>query len=201
MHKTGIGTEKSRLRQMLQQRLREHSPEQRSEMSKKACAALIRTPAFRDSAVIMMYLPMPHEVDTSTAILQAWNLGRTVVVPKISWTQRHMIPVQINSLETGFSTEAHGLRNPVTGLPMPLEEIGVVVTPGLGFDRSGNRLGRGGAYYDRFFDSPGLKAVRCGFAFADQLLDSVPTTENDRSLDMLVTDKEILYFKPSPEVK
>ena len=201
MHKTDIGTEKSRLRQMVQLRLRQYSPEQRNEMSRRACAALANTSQFNDSAVIMMYLPLPHEVDTSTAILHAWQLGKTVVVPKISWTQRHMIPVQINSLETGFSTEVHGLRNPVTGVPIPLEEIGMVVAPGLGFDRSGNRLGRGGAYYDRFFDSPGLEAVRCGIAFASQLLDSVPVTENDRSLDMLVTDEEVLYFKPSPEVK
>jgi 5-formyltetrahydrofolate cyclo-ligase len=201
MHKTDIGMEKKRLRQLLQARLRECPADERNEKSRKACAALVRTPQFRDSAVIMMYLPLPHEVDTTSAILQAWKLGKTVVVPKISWTQRHMMPVQINSLETGFSTEVHGLRNPVTGVPIPLEEIGLVVAPGLGFDRSGDRLGRGGAYYDRFFDSRSLSAVRCGLAFAQQVIDSVPTTEHDRCLNMLVTDEEVIYFTLSAEVK
>ncbi len=201
MHRIDIGMEKRQLRQQLQIALRESPADRRSELSRKACSNLISTPEFRDSAVIMMYLPLPNEVDTSSAILHAWKLGKTVVVPKISWTQRHMMPVQINSLETGFSTEVHGLRNPVTGVPIPLEEIGLVVAPGLGFDRSGNRLGRGGAYYDRFFSSPSLSAVRCGFAFSQQVLDYIPTTEHDRSLNMLVTDQEVLYFTTPTEVK
>jgi len=117
-----------------------------------------------------------------------------VAVPKISWQQRHMIPVQINSLETGFSTEVADLRNPVTGTPMPFEEIDLVVTPALGFDRKGNRLGRGGSYYDRFFANEELKASRCGFAFAEQLVESVPVTPADKPVDFLVTDEEVVYF-------
>jgi 5-formyltetrahydrofolate cyclo-ligase len=142
----------------------------------------------------MMYLSLPHELDTSEAILCAWQLGKTVVVPKVSWQQRHMIPVQINSLETGFSEEVGGLRNPVTGAPVPFEDIDLVVAPGLGFDRRGNRLGRGGSYYDRFFANKELKAPKCGFAFAEQVLESVPVTDNDVPVDFLVTDEEVLYF-------
>ena len=74
------------------------------------------------------------------------------------------------------------------------EEIDMVVTPALGFDRKGNRLGRGGSYYDRFFANPVLKASRCGFAFSEQLVDSVPVTEHDEPVDLLVTDEEIIYF-------
>lgn len=142
----------------------------------------------------MMYLSLPHEVDTSEAILHAWQLDKVVVVPKVSWQQRHMIPVQINSLETGISTEASGMRNPIAGVPIPFEEIDLVVTPALGFDRKGNRLGRGGSYYDRFFANVELKAPRCGFAFAEQFVDSIPVTDHDEPVDFLVTDEEIIYF-------
>jgi 5-formyltetrahydrofolate cyclo-ligase len=201
MHNTDIATEKKLLRQRLQAALRVLSPDQRADKSRKACANLVRTPAFQDAAVIMIYLPLSTEVDTSAAILRAWKLGKTVVVPKISWTQRHMMPVVISSLDTGFSTDVHGLKNPLTGMPIPLEEIGLIVTPGLGFDRAGNRLGRGGAYYDRFFDSRGLTATRCGFAFHQQLVDSVPVTGSDRPLNMLVTDEEVISFNPLTEVR
>ena len=78
---------------------------------------------------------------------------------------------------------------------MPLEEIDLVVTPGLGFDRKGNRLGRGGSYYDRFFANEQLKASRCGFAFAEQLVDSVPVTSTDIPMDFLVTDEEVITFR------
>jgi 5-formyltetrahydrofolate cyclo-ligase len=142
----------------------------------------------------MLYLSLPHEVDTSEAILCAWQFGKIVAVPKISWQQRHMIPVQIDSLETGFSSDVAGLRNPITGVPIPISELDLVVTPALGFDRKGNRLGRGGAFYDRFFVNNELKASRCGFAFSEQLVGSIPVTECDEPVDFLVTDEEIIYF-------
>ena len=188
--------DKERLRVKLQKCLLEMSEEKRSEKSQKACQNLVSTPQFQRASTVMMYLSLPHEVDTSEVVLYAWQLGKTVVVPKISWQQRHMIPVQISSLETGFSTEVAGLRNPVTGVPMPIEEIDLVVAPALGFDRKGNRLGRGASFYDRFFANKQLKAARCGFAFAEQLVDSVPVVERDEPVDFLVTDKEILYFNP-----
>jgi 5-formyltetrahydrofolate cyclo-ligase len=169
--------------------------EQRIAKSKKACQNLISTPQFRNASVIMIFLSLPHEVSTDEAILHAWQLGKIVVVPKISWQQRHMIPVQINSLETDFSTEVAGLRNPVTGVPVPFEEINLVVTPALAFDRKGNRLGRGGSFYDRFFANEELKAPRCGFGFAEQLVDSIPVAKHDKPMDFLVTDEEIIYFQ------
>lgn len=191
--------DKERLRVKLQKCLLEMGEEERSEKSQKACQNLVSTSQFQRASTVMMYLSLPHEVDTSEVVLYAWQLGKAVVVPKISWQQRHMIPVQISSLETGFSTEVAGLRNPVTGVPMPIEEIDLVVAPALGFDRKGNRLGRGASFYDRFFANEQLNAVRCGFAFSDQLVDSVPVEERDEPVDFLVTDKEILYFNPDKQ--
>ena len=187
--------DKAQLRRQLQNHLVAIGSEQRSEKSRKACQNLISIPQFQSASTIMMYLSLPHEVDTSEAILHAWQFGKIVAVPKISWQQRHMIPVKINSLETGFSTSASGLRNPIAGLPVPFGEIDLVVTPALGFDRDGNRLGRGGSYYDRFFANAELKASRCGFGFAEQLVDSIPVTEHDEPVEILVTDEEIIYFK------
>ena len=186
--------DKSQLRQELQKCLIGIPAEERKEKSRKACRNLIATREFQNASAIMMYLSLPHELDTSEAILCAWQLGKTVVVPKVSWQQRHMIPVKISSLETGFSEEVGGLRNPITGAPVPFEDIDLVVAPGLGFDRKGNRLGRGGSYYDRFFANKELKAPKCGFAFAEQVKESVPVTDHDVPVDFLVTDEEVLYF-------
>ena len=187
--------DKAQLRRKLQNCLLAIPSEQRRKKSRKACQSLVSTPQFQSASTVMMYLSLPHEVDTSEAILHAWQLDKVVVVPKISWQQRHMIPVQIHSLETGLTTGASGLRNPIAGVPMPFEQIDLVVTPALGFDRKGNRLGRGGSYYDRFFTNEELKASRCGFAFAEQLVDSIPVTERDVPVDLLVTDEEIIYFE------
>ena len=186
--------EKARLREQLQKSLLAIPPEQRVQKSHQACRNLISMQWFKDASTIMMYLSLPHEADTSEAILCAWQMGKTVAVPRISWGQRHMIAVQIDTLEGGFSTSPSGLRNPIAGEPVPFEEIDLVVTPALAFDKKGNRLGRGGAFYDRFFANKQLKAFRCGLGFAEQMLDSVPVKEHDQPVDALITDEEILYF-------
>ncbi|MHC4623428.1 MAG: 5-formyltetrahydrofolate cyclo-ligase [Planctomycetota bacterium] len=188
--------DKMQLRRRLQQCLLEMTEEQRTSKSRRACRNLISTLQFQKASAVMLYLSLPHEVDTSEAILCCWQQGKVVAVPKVSWQQRHMIPVQINTLETGFSTESSGLRNPVTGLPMPLGQIDLVVTPALGFDENGNRLGRGGSYYDRFFSNRELRAVRCGFAFSEQQVEAIPVAEHDEPMDFLVTDEGIIYFNP-----
>lgn len=187
--------DKAQLRRELQNCVLAMPPKRRNEKSRKACQNLTSTPEFQNASMLMMFLSLPHEVDTSEAILCAWQLGKTVAVPKISWQQRHMIPVQISSLETGLSTAASGLRSPTAGMPIPFAEIDLIVAPALGFDRAGHRLGRGGAFYDRFFTNEELRAVRCGFAFAEQVIDSVPVSNSDEPVDMLVTDEEVLYFK------
>ena len=186
--------DKAQLRRTLLNRLYALPSEQRSERSRRACQNLVSIEPFQKASTVMMFVSLPHEVDTSEAILHAWQLGKVVAVPKISWEQRHMIPVQISSLETGFSTSAFGLRNPIAGVPVPFEDIDLVVTPALGFDRKGNRLGRGGAFYDRFFANDQLRALKCGFAFAEQVMDSIPVTEHDLPVDMLVTDEGIMLF-------
>jgi len=185
---------KAQLRQQLKKSLLEIEEQQRQEKSQKACKNLISMSQFQQAGTVMLYLSLPYEIDTSEAILNCWQLGKNVAVPKISWEQRHMIPVKINSLETGFSTANSGLRNPIAGVPVPFEEIDLVVTPALGFDKKGNRLGRGGSYYDRFFSHEKLKAHKCGFAYAEQLIDSIPVTENDKPVDSLVTDNGVLFF-------
>lgn len=143
----------------------------------------------------MMYLALPNEIDTTAVILNAWQNGKTVAVPKVSWMQRHMIPVLITSLETGLNAEDAGLRNPGTGTPMPIDEIDLVVTPAMAFDDNGYRLGRGGGYYDRFFEAKQLRALKCGFVFSQQIVDSVPIAEHDRYVDFIVTDERVITVK------
>ena len=150
------------------------------------------TQHFKDASVVMVYMPLHYEVDTKDVILSAWQQGKTVVAPRIEWEHKHMLAVEIHSLESDFMVGERGIRNPVKTVPVPFEQIDLVIAPALGFDRRGNRLGRGGAYYDRFFANGGLNAIKCGFAFKEQVVESLPTTVTDVPMDLLVTDEEVI---------
>lgn len=184
--------QKRQLRKQIQQILAEISPEVRVQKSRMICNAVIASEEYKKASVVMLFLSMLHEVDTTAMILDAFQHGKTVAVPKMSWQQRHMIPVEIQSLDTGLQTDRMGLRNPTTGTPVPFEDIDLVIVPGLGFDRKGNRLGRGGAYYDRFLSSPGMRAEKWAVAFSEQILDAIPHEEKDVPMNAIVTDTGIL---------
>ncbi|HOK96310.1 MAG TPA: 5-formyltetrahydrofolate cyclo-ligase [Anaerohalosphaeraceae bacterium] len=187
--------DKSALRQKLKQQLMQMSREEIIAKSKIICDYVIGSEVFQKASVVMAFLSLPHEVDTTPLILAAWQRGKTVAVPKISWQQRHMIPVEIASLETGLKTDEHGLRNPIGGIPVPFDEIDLVITPGLGFDAEGNRLGRGGSYYDNFFTSNKITAARWALAFSHQICPAIPHDDSDVPVDAVVTENGIILCK------
>lgn len=189
--------DKNQLRRELKSRLAQIPPQERSEKSRKICGYLLESETFQSASVVMLFLSLPHEVDTTPLILNAWQHGKSVVVPKVSWEQRHIIPVEITSLETGIQQDKMGLRNPVSGAPVPFDDIDLVVTPGLGFDRRGNRLGRGGAYYDRFFSTHNIRAAKWGVGFSEQLCPEIPHNGHDVSMDAVVTEQEVIRCSPS----
>lgn len=186
--------DKDELRKQLKEAVAGMTGQEIEQKSERACRNLAATRAFQEASVIMFYLSLPREIDTTESMLEAWQQEKTVVVPLILSHQGHLRPVRINTLEKDLTTRHSGLRNPLKGIPVPYEDIDLVVVPGLGFDGKGNRIGRGEGYYDHFFTHSGLKALRCGFAFENQRVQAVPVTNNDQPVDFLVTEKEVVYF-------
>lgn len=185
---------KQRIRQQVKSTLAEMSPEAAKAKSLRACEALAEQAEFRDARAVMVYLDIPHEVDTTHLILAAWQDDKTVLVPLVAWKYKHMTAVAIQSLDTGITETPAGLREPTNTEPWPVEMIDLVITPALAFDRKGNRLGRGGGFYDRFLASPGMRATTCGLAFSEQLVDELPVNDHDYAVDLVVTDTEVLRF-------
>jgi 5-formyltetrahydrofolate cyclo-ligase len=185
---------KSAVRKNLREKLAAMSDEQRHRKSVAACALVASCREFDAARVVMLYLSSPQEVDTAPLALKCWQAGKTVVVPKVSWDQRRMLPVEINSLQGNFTTTGPGVREPVEGKPVPIDFIDFVIVPGLGFTKTGLRIGRGMGFYDRFLAQPEFIGLSCGLAFEDQIVEDLPALDHDVPLSMLVTDRGITRF-------
>ncbi|MBU8902508.1 MAG: hypothetical protein KOO69_07195, partial [Victivallales bacterium] len=90
----------------------------------------------------------------------------------------------------------YGLMEPEQKLPTAtarqINEM-LWLVPGVAFDNTGARLGRGKGIYDRLLgDSNGLSI---GVFYECQRADKIPVGEHDQSLDMLVTEKTIINLK------
>ena len=160
--------------------------------SARACDNLQKLEEFQDSAVVMMFLSITREILTTTAISAALKQGKTVVVPKVNWHNHSIIPVSLTSLDMEMESDRYGLRHPVRAEQIAADSIDLIVLPGIGFDRQGNRLGRGGGFYDRFLNSNnGCSWSTCGLAFEEQIIPQVPIENHDIAVNMLVTDTAI----------
>lgn len=142
----------------------------------------------------MVFLSLPTEVDTTPIVLRAWQDRKRVLAPKVSWNQRRMLPLEVRSLTEDLMVSTMGIREPVTGIPIPVPLIDLVIVPGLGFDEYGNRLGRGRGFYDRFLAHPEFEGVSCALGLEEQMCDSLPVGPLDRQVAMLVTNEKVRRF-------
>lgn len=89
----------------------------------------------------------------------------------------------------------YGPREPASSQPADPARIDGVIAPGLAFDRRGGRLGHGGGDFDRYLARLGPEAALIGVAFADQIVDEVPTGTHDVAMDLVVTERETIRVK------
>ena len=182
------------LRQKLREILAAIPEEEIRERSIRACYLLCDQPEFKKAEIMMTFLSLAHEIDTSPLVLRAWMERTRVLAPKVSWEQRRMLPIEVTSLTQDIRDTPMGIREPAGGTPIPVANIDLVIVPALGFDALGNRLGRGRGFYDRFLSHRDFRGVACGLAFEEQFVDSVPVGSHDMQVDMLVTDKAVRRF-------
>ena len=185
---------KRELRQRLREVLAELPADEVSTRSTRACRRLFEQPEYLRAEVLMVYLSLANEPDTTSIVLRAWQDRKRVLAPKVSWNQRRMIAIEIRSLTDDLQISNFGIREPVSGVPIPPAIIDLVIVPGLGFDEYGNRLGRGRGFYDRFLAHPEFAGTACGLAFEEQVCPALPEGPLDRRVDMLVTDARVVRF-------
>lgn len=170
------------------------SAEEMQAKSNAAAQRLLASREYQQSQVIMVFISLPSEIDTTPIALHAWQDHKRVLAPKVSWAQRRMLAVEIRSLTEDLIETQFGVHEPIAGVPVPISTIDLVIVPGLGFDEFGNRLGRGRGFYDRFLSNPEFQGVSCGLAFDEQVTHTVPTGPHDRAVDLLVTDCRVVHF-------
>ena len=183
---------KSNLRDRMRKAMADLGPESRHDASAAACLRLATLEAFRHASVVMLYMPLPTELDLTAAAIRCYRQGKTVCVPRVDWSRRDMVPVEISSFDDEMmEIDDHGLRMPREGSPLVPRLIDLVIVPGLAFDTAGNRLGRGGGFYDRFLRRLRRSATTVGLAFDAQIVDAVPVDDGDFGMDIIVTDRRM----------
>ena len=147
---------------------------------------VLSLPEYQASRVMMAYVSLPKEPETSGILEDALRQGKTVLLPRcINGEEMEALPF------TGFDVlirNRMGILEPAPGAEnVPAPDL--ILVPCVAAAPDGSRLGHGAGYYDRFLSKIAARTVcLCFHAF---LLQEIPMAETDIRMDCVLTEKQI----------
>jgi 5-formyltetrahydrofolate cyclo-ligase len=173
---------------------------QQQHASRLISKRFIKTLLFLRSRRIAFYFAHKKEIDASLILNQALAMSKECFFPILH-------PIKHNQMWFGRYRPSSVLKKNYLGILEPnlaltdrVEPwiLDLVITPLVGFDSLGNRLGMGGGFYDRTFyfksNRTSLKPKLIGLAYDFQQLDSISSNTWDVALDMVVTESNLYSF-------
>lgn len=159
--------------------------------SELICNYALTLPALQERKTIAAYASFDREVNTDRLLTGLLARGFKLVLPVIDNQTRKMEFRDAKNL-SALTLSAYGILEPQHGQRCLPQEIELYFIPGLAFDRKGNRLGRGGGYYDRYLSAIGPDAVKVGIAYQLQIDPALPVETHDLQVDLLITETGII---------
>jgi 5-formyltetrahydrofolate cyclo-ligase len=186
----------------MRSRLAALPPEQFTGEGAGALSHLDILPEWSRYRTVLLFLSAPREINTGPLLALSLSRGKKTFAPAVEGTEIRFF--RVSSAAGPWRAGAFGLREPASRRPE--DQLGredfpaFIVVPGLAFDRRGNRLGKGGGYYDRFFaflDAPenaarikpsgGRAYFALGYCLETQIVPRLPAEAQDKTMDAVCT--------------
>ena len=165
----------------------------RAEASRAVCERLKTQACWQSARTVMLYFPLSDEPDIWPLAGDILRSERRLALPQFMPQEGVYRAAEVDDLDTGIVVGLLKSREAATHCPpVPLNQLDLVLVPGVAFRHDGYRLGRGKGYYDRLLESvPGLKV---GVAFDWQLQEDFPVEAHDQRLSCILTPTRWLEF-------
>ena len=176
--------------------------------SEKVCKNLFTLDEFKECNNALIFVSMPGEVETNELFRIGFDSGKVLAVPIVrkekdallllavlseSHIEELLSGVNVNCSKNWFRSK-FGILEPrkKSFETISIQEIDLIVVPGLGFDRSGMRLGFGGGHYDRLLAKRKKPSSAIAVSFDFQIYPYIPHNAHDQRVDLIVTDNEVI---------
>lgn len=158
----------------------------RAEAGRSVARHLAAFPEYTRCGRLVVYAALPDELPLDEAVADALRAGKRLLWPRVlaGPSMTFASADRVEALVPG----RYGVPEPPPSAPS--EELGgdvLVLAPGVAFDASGGRLGRGGGLWDRALaEARGALAVGVGYEL--QWIERVPREPHDRPMDAVLTE-------------
>lgn len=181
-----IALKKAEIRKFYREKRSSINTEEKAEIDNRIAENVVNLPEFQFCQTLLTYVSTDDEINTRDIIHIALEKSKKVAVPRTFPSERIMTFYEIASLNELKSGQYGILEPEATPDKRVLGTANTVcLVPGLCFDSSGNRLGYGGGYYDRFLKD--FAGIVIGLCRSEQLYKaSLPCDPNDIPVKIIV---------------
>ena len=192
-----IKERKKRLRKEIIDTRNNLSITERFEATKKIKDALFSLPEFMDAKSVHFFVSFGSEVVTSEMIKDAIKMGKSVVVPFVDREKKELRLSELKDFFKELEAGYWGILEPKKEYrrEASIDDVDLMVMPGVAFDEKGRRLGYGMAFYDKLLTSRKKNTPLIAIAFDMQVVHDVPCEVHDILIDKIVTEKRVIDIK------
>ncbi len=169
--------------------------EQIKVAGEEVCRKLTNFLPYQETSTVYCYASYNRELPTTDIIRQALRDNKRVALPKVEGENiRFYIITNLNQITPGYQSipEPDTLEQAIPSSRKP----SLMLLPGLAFTKSGDRLGYGGGFYDRYLSTVEQGSIiTCGIGYEFQVLGELPVEAYDIPLQYLITSNEIINCK------
>lgn len=169
------------------------SPEYRHAASQAIAAQIMRLPSFLRARTVLLFSPFGSEWAADLVLDEALRLEKTVVLPRVAKGEKRLALCAIGDKEKDTVPGVFGILEPCARcarVAPPMIDWALV--PGVAFSVLRQRLGYGAGYYDRLLPQVLSRVSLVAGAFDVQIQPSLPITEYDVPVDMVVSESRCL---------
>lgn len=192
---------KAERRQYILMRRKALSANEVETLSNVAQQRLIQTTVWQNARQVILYMPIRNEMDTLLLRKNAWATGKIVLFPHCTNTAKGEMCMAECPDESYLISGHYGIMEPdlrravVHDAASSTLHPDVALIPALAYDRTGNRLGFGAGYYDRYLSAPALqKTCLVGLGYSFQIFPKLPADAWDVPVNVLCTEKELTWL-------
>jgi 5-formyltetrahydrofolate cyclo-ligase len=181
-----IQAAKALLRKQIRGALEKISPAVRTALSAQIRDRLKEQAVWKNAGSVLLFAPLPDELDLWPLLEEALAAGKIAALPRYHPADKTYVACRVQNVRSDIVPGEFGIREPAARCPeIPLSRLDLILVPGVAFDWHGHRLGRGKGFYDRLL--AGTRGVKCGIAFAGQMVNEVPAGPSDVRMNFILT--------------
>ncbi|UCF90002.1 MAG: 5-formyltetrahydrofolate cyclo-ligase [Desulfobacterales bacterium] len=190
-----IQVTKSQIRNDMAKMLAEFSASDVAEKTKTIENKLFEFANFLESKIVLLYVNSHSEVPTGSILARAFIYKKIVVLPAFNSEKFEMKLMKVDNIQRELKLGPRGILEPDPSRCkiVPIDRVDIAIIPGVAFDEKGGRIGSGEGYYDRLIPKLSITTRKVALAFEEQIVAGVPTESHDKYVDIIITDRRIIY--------